>query len=100
MKSFEEGTVLTLTRTNSSRELEEVECPKKVTVKEVKMKTENKPFKDLEECAPSQGDGNCKVPEGEGSVICLRNSEKRGIAGVKSKKELGSESYRTVESLG
>lgn len=90
MKSFEEDTVLTLTRTYSLRELEEVEWPKKVTVKEVKMKTENKPFKDLEECAPNQGDSNCKVPEGEVSGICLRNIERLGMAGVKStKKELG-----------
>lgn len=52
--------VLTLTSTYSSRELEKVECLKKVTIKAVKIKTENKPFKDLEECAPSQGEATAE----------------------------------------
>lgn len=54
----------------------------------VKIKTENKPFKDLEKCAPDQL-LSCKVPGGEVSIMCLGRSERPGMAGVKStKKEL------------
>ena len=57
MKSSQ-GTVLTLTRIYSERELEEEECLK-VTIKKGKMKIENKPFKDLEKWAPDQVVSTC-----------------------------------------